>query len=57
MEITFDDYPEWDIEDFIDEPCSNCGRQRVFKCTNGKHRCEKCNCVEEDKEYCEAPLV
>lgn len=32
--------------------CPNCGRSRICKCTNGKHRCEKCNWVIEDKKYC-----
>jgi ribosomal protein L37AE/L43A len=32
--------------------CPNCGRNRLLKCANGKTRCEKCNWVLEDSEYC-----
>lgn len=33
--------------------CSNCGRQRMMKCANGKRRCEKCNWDPEAKDYSE----
>ena len=36
---------EWRLGDYVAEDCEQCGRQRVCKCSNGKHRCEKCNCV------------
>lgn len=36
--------------------CPNCGRHRLCKCENGKHRCEKCNWVSEDNEYCEVSM-
>ena len=41
----------WSLGDYISSDCENCGRQRVCKCPNGKHRCEKCNWVPEDKAY------
>ena len=42
---------EWESQGYVSEPCSNCGRTRVEKCANGKHWCEKCNWVIEDKTY------
>ena len=48
------DYEEWILGDY-DNPengCPNCGRSRICICKNGKHRCEKCNWVIEDNNYC-----
>jgi len=47
---------EWALGDYIGEPCPNCNRLRLCKCDNGKHRCEKCNWVPEDKTYCRLAL-
>jgi len=47
---------QWDTGDYVEQHCSNCGRQRVRKCDNGKHRCDKCNWVIEDNGYCIEPL-
>ena len=41
---------EWQLGDYVGE-CPNCGRQRLCECTNGKHRCEKCNWCPELEEY------
>ena len=43
---------QWALGDYISTPCPNCGRIRLCKCDNGKHRCEKCNWVPEDRSYC-----
>lgn len=37
---------------YTGEPCPNCGRNRLMLCNNGKTRCEKCNWIVDDKEYC-----
>jgi predicted RNA-binding Zn-ribbon protein involved in translation (DUF1610 family) len=42
---------QWALGDYEDYSCPNCGRQRVCKCPNGKHRCEKCNWVPEDRAF------
>ena len=42
---------EWASQGYVAEDCPNCGRQRLEKCANGKHWCEKCNWIVEDKEY------
>lgn len=42
---------EWLLGEYNGEDCENCGRQRVCKCPNGKHRCEKCNWCPEEKRY------
>lgn len=36
---------EWALGDYEngDTGCPHCGRMRLCKCPNGKHRCEKCN--------------
>lgn len=49
---------EWDLGEYRnpDNGCPNCGRFRVCICPNGKHRCEKCNWVLEDKGYCRFEL-
>jgi ribosomal protein L37AE/L43A len=47
---------EWDMGDYVDLQCPNCGRHRVCLCDNGKHRCDKCNWIVEDSEYCIEPL-
>lgn len=57
MEFTFEDDSEWDMFMYIDMICFNCGRQRVCICSNGFHRCEKCNWVQEHNTYCEVPLL
>lgn len=46
----------WGFEHFLALPCPNCGRQRLQGCTNGKTRCEKCNWVVEDRDYCPVNL-
>lgn len=43
---------EWALGDYIADDCPNCGRQRLCKCQNGKTRCEKCNWIVEDSQYC-----
>jgi len=47
---------DWEFGDYINHPCPNCGRYRLCECHNGKHRCEKCNWVPEDNDYCLVPL-
>ena len=42
---------EWAPTGYASMDCPNCGRHRVEKCENGKHWCEKCNWVIEDKKY------
>lgn len=42
---------EWALGEYIAAECEECGRQRVCKCANGKHRCEKCNWCPEEKRY------
>ena len=39
--------------DVAGEPvgCPHCGRMRLCLCTNGKHRCEKCNWSPELNDY------
>lgn len=44
----------WSLGDYEDYGCPHCGRVRLCKCPNGKHRCEKCNWVPEDNFY--API-
>lgn len=41
----------WYLGDYVGD-CPNCGRQRLCQCPNGKTRCEKCNWVPEDQQYC-----
>lgn len=43
---------QWVLGDYVSEACPNCGRSRLCKCDNGKHRCEKCNWMPEDNKYC-----
>ena len=43
----------WSMGDYTDRECRNCGRNRVRKCQNGKTRCEKCNWIKEDNQYCD----
>jgi len=43
----------WALGDYTRFACVNCGRFRVCECPNGKTRCEKCNWVEADNNYCE----
>ena len=40
----------------LENGCEKCGRSRVCKCPNGKHRCEKCNWCPEEKRYVNEPL-
>ena len=47
---------QWALGDYIAGSCINCGRERVCVCPNGKHRCEKCNYVPEDRAFCPVPL-
>jgi hypothetical protein len=42
---------QWTLGEYEPYDCANCGRQRVCKCPNGKHRCEKCNWVPEDRAF------
>jgi len=42
---------QWALGEYIGE-CPNCKRQRLCRCTNGKSRCEKCNWIVEDNDYC-----
>jgi ribosomal protein L37AE/L43A len=44
----------WALGDYEPYPCPHCGRHRLCKCPNGKHRCQKCNWVPEDEMY--API-
>jgi len=46
---------QWALGDYCGE-CPNCGRHRLCHCDNGKRRCEKCNWVPEDNDYCPVPL-
>lgn len=45
---------EWQLCDYVDQDCEQCGRQRVCICPNGKHRCEKCNWCPEEQAYIDA---
>lgn len=49
---------DWRLGDYDngDTGCPNCSRYRLCICSNGKHRCEKCNWVPEDNRYCEIEL-
>jgi hypothetical protein len=40
--------------DYEVNPCTECGRHRVFLCNNGKHMCGKCHFCPENEDY--APL-
>ncbi len=42
----------WRLGDYIGR-CPNCNRVRLCSCPNGKSRCEKCNWVPEDNQFCE----
>ncbi len=42
---------EWATLRYADFDCPNCERRRVEVCANGKHWCEKCDWVIEDKGY------
>lgn len=33
----------WQLGEYVNNDCPNCGRHRLCICPNGKHRCEKCN--------------
>ena len=46
-----DEKAKWSSQGYVDIACPNCKRQRLEKCKNGKHWCEKCNWVVEDKKY------
>lgn len=52
MAATIAEEAQWQLGDYVDGPCPNCGRERLCTCTNGKTRCEKCNWVVEDQDYC-----
>lgn len=47
----------WGLGDYDngENGCPNCGRFRLCKTPNGKHRCEKCNWVPEINGYCPIP--
>jgi ribosomal protein L37AE/L43A len=51
MIINENEFPEWELMDYVAEPCPNCGRERLCECENGMHRCEKCNWCPELGEY------
>ena len=42
---------QWSSEGYSKDPCPKCNRQRLERCSNKKHWCEKCNWVVEDKRY------
>jgi hypothetical protein len=42
----------WGLGEYTGASCPNCGRERLCVCPNGKTRCEKCNWVVEDGDYC-----
>lgn len=44
----------WQLGEYVNKDCPNCGRHRLCICPNGKHRCEKCNWCPEDKVYISA---
>lgn len=46
---------QWALGDYVGE-CPNCKRERLCQCPNGKRRCEKCNWVPEDNDYCPVRL-
>ena len=50
----YDLIESWALGEYDNPPdgCPNCGRFRLCICDNGKHRCEKCNWVPENDEYC-----
>lgn len=50
------DRAAWALGEYVPTGCESCGRMRVCKCPNGKHRCEKCNWVPEDQSYCPVSL-
>lgn len=47
---------ECGLGEYVEVTCPNCKRMRLCECDNGKHRCEKCNWIPEDKTYCEINL-
>lgn len=46
-----EDQKEWASQGYVKGKYPNCGRERLEKCANGKHWCEKCNWVVEDKKF------
>ena len=49
--IRRDDYIvtwRFNLDDDSQSRCSNCGRNRISLCENGKHRCEKCDWSPEE---------
>jgi ribosomal protein L37AE/L43A len=48
---------QWALGEYTQDDCPNCGRQRLCKCPNGKTRCENCNWVVEDNDYCPFKLI
>lgn len=50
---------EWSLGEYDngETGCSNCGRHRLCICTNGMHRCEKCNYSPELSGYAPAHLA
>jgi len=42
---------QWALGDYVNNPCPQCGRHRLCVCSNGKHRCEKCDWCPEYDEY------
>jgi hypothetical protein len=41
---------------YTGDKCENCGRNRVLKCNNGKHVCEKCNWDQHAHKYSSMPI-
>lgn len=50
---------EWSLGDYDngEAGCPNCGRNRLCICSNGMHRCEKCNYSPELSGYAPAHLA
>ena len=42
---------EWGSSEYSKNPCPKCARQRLMRCDNKKHWCEKCYWVPEDNNY------
>lgn len=51
MQKDYEDEAEWAGIGHYAGECPNCGRQRLMKCQNGKHRCEKCDWCPELGAY------
>ena len=40
---------QWDVAEWLQEKCPNCGRMRLNISVNGKKLCEKCDYCPDEK--------